>query len=149
MKKDIKKAIRSFIVYTLVLCLLLTNTNVGSIAAEITDGNEQTTSDINQGDTAEIIEGNNGIYKYQICNNNVEILEYLSSEDNVVIPEKIEDKPVIKIGKQVFSGKTITDITIEAKLTEIGYAAFLNRNNLSSVELPSTLENIEGKASEG
>lgn len=82
---------------------------------------------------------------YYFNKGNAEILEYLGSETDIVIPEEIEGIKVRNIGASAFSGSGLRSVVIPEGVTRIGNSAFAY-NILESVTLPSTLEIIDNKA---
>lgn len=59
----------------------------------------------------------------------------------VVIPAKIEGKPVTKIGDYAFYYcRDVTEVTIPGGVTKIGMNAFSNCSKLKKIELPASLE---------
>ncbi|BAV23140.1 hypothetical protein CGBL_0114110 [Corynebacterium glutamicum] len=74
--------------------------------------------------------------------------------NDVVIPNRINDKAVVAIGgnpeppsgtDHAFIGRLITSVTIPDSVTSIGRYAFLN-NQLTSVTIPSSVTSIENDA---
>lgn len=76
------------------------------------------------------------------------IEKYTGSSGKVIIPQKIDGKPVIKIGKKAFAGSSIfwwtsgiTEVIIPDSVTEIGAEAF-RYGNLTSVTIPDSVTTI-------
>lgn len=75
----------------------------------------------------------------------VEIAEYYGTRKDVVIPDTIDGKPVVRIGMGAFLRAGITSVEIPKTVTTIGAFAF-NGNSLTSVELPEGLTKIDATA---
>jgi len=81
----------------------------------------------------------------------IEITGYRGASTTVVIPERINGKPVTDIGEEAFFGGidddngkplgTITSITIPNSVTTIGRVAFAG-NQLTSVTIPNSVTSI-------
>lgn len=69
------------------------------------------------------------------------IVQYLGTAKDVVIPETIEGKPVIKIFSRAFSNKGLTSVTIPQTVTDIGSGAF-EKNALKELHIPSNVKVI-------
>jgi len=78
-------------------------------------------------------------------NGGVMITEYLSNKKVVNIPLKIQNLPVTLIGKETFSRKQLTKVTIPDSVTEIGVGAFMV-NQLTSVTIPNSVTEIRDGA---
>ena len=75
------------------------------------------------------------------------ISEYLGNNANVVIPEKINNKNVTKIGIYAFKNNDIiSSITLPDTVTEIDQRAFYNCNALADIVLSKNIKTIEEKA---
>ncbi len=61
------------------------------------------------------------------------LARYNENEKKVVIPSEYLGKPVLKIGKRAFEGKSIKEITIPESVTSIGIAAFYDCSGLTSI----------------
>ncbi|MBQ4086741.1 MAG: S-layer homology domain-containing protein [Clostridia bacterium] len=73
-----------------------------------------------------------------------EITAYYGGEW-VVVPEKVNEIPVVKIGEQAFFDLGITDVVLPEGVSVIGKSAFEGCNT-TSVELPSTVSIIGERA---
>ncbi|MBR6523707.1 MAG: S-layer homology domain-containing protein [Clostridia bacterium] len=73
-----------------------------------------------------------------------EITAYYGDEW-VVVPEKVDDIPVTKIGEQVFFDLGIADAYLPEGLSVIGKSAF-EGSNITSVDIPSTVKIIADRA---
>ena len=75
-----------------------------------------------------------GDLSYKITNNEVAITAYFGVDDDVVIPDKIENYPVTSIGASAFSYcMTLKSVTIPSTVKSIGKDAFLECDDLSIV----------------
>lgn len=76
-------------------------------------------------------------WKYTIDGELVIIDKYLGVQEDVVVPEKIEDCDVVTISGSTFSGNTvIKSVTVPNTVTYIGRGAFRDCSNLSVINLP-------------
>ena len=83
-------------------------------------------------------------FNYIIEDNKARITGYNSLNQNVIIPEFIEDYPVVRIEGQAFEfNVNITNVFIPEGVTEIGYNAFYGCSNLETIDLPDGLILIE------
>lgn len=73
------------------------------------------------------------------------IKKYKGTATDVVIPEKINGKSVITIGKGAFGKKKLTSVVIPKGVKSIGEGAFIN-NLLTTIKLPSTVKKIDSMA---
>ena len=83
-----------------------------------------------------------GDFKYVVNEDTEEetitITGYTGTDSNVVIPEEIDGKKVVKLGSRAFvANQYLTAVTIPSTVTAIGSAAFANCKNLTTVSLPS------------
>jgi len=74
-------------------------------------------------------------------NSVVEIIKYTGNIEDVNIPERINNLPVIAIGDGAFSGYLLTSVNFPNGLTHIGNGAFRG-SRLTSVNLPNSLTHI-------
>ena len=75
-----------------------------------------------------------------------EVIDYTSSEKNVVISTVYKGVPVTKIGKFAFYEKNITSIDIPNSITSIGDCAFEYCRNLASVTIGNSVTSIGNSA---
>jgi hypothetical protein len=75
-----------------------------------------------------------GLFSYRTIGENVEIMDYPSTETgNVAIPDQIDGLPVTTIAESAFADCTgLTGVTIPASVTSIGNSAFAGCSALSS-----------------
>lgn len=87
-----------------------------------------------------------GDWKYEVVDNEtVKILNYLGEDDEVTVPQTLEQKKVTMIGDSVFSGDdNLVSVTIPEGVTTLGICCFENCSNLQRVDLPSSLINLGG-----
>lgn len=77
-----------------------------------------------------------GKFKYSVCNNEAEIRRYLSTDENLVIPEYIDGYRVTSIGEGAFSNcHLFTSITIPDSITSIENDAFLHCTKLKEIKV--------------
>ena len=60
----------------------------------------------------------------------------------LVIPEKIDGKPVVAIADNAFSGSSLTGVSIPSGVESIGWFAFFGCVSLTSVSLPSSVTSV-------
>jgi len=75
----------------------------------------------------------------------VVIVGYLGRNTTINIPPQINKMPVIGIGNNVFSNKSLTNITIPDSVTSIGESAFAY-NQLTSVTIGNSVTSIGNRA---
>ena len=80
-------------------------------------------------------------------NENVTITAYTGTATEIVVPDKIEDHPVVKIKNYAFQdNKTITKVALPDSITEIGNYAFSGCSVLAEINMPTNLTTINGFA---
>ena len=92
-------------------------------------------------------------YDYRIEDNGVVITKYIGSDKEIVIPDSIEGKPVVKIEKPEsgYFGKANlpTSVTIPDTVTEIGDFAFAQCKALATINIPDSVTDIGTSAFHG
>lgn len=85
-----------------------------------------------------------GDYQYEVRDDGTAAIdEYLGSDKNVVIPDKIDGYAVSRIGYESFKDCTsIESVIIPNGVTYIGMDAFRNCTNLKSITIPDTVNEI-------
>ena len=87
------------------------------------------------------------IFKYKIVEgNNIEIVDCHFSEGDIVIPSKIGEYTVTKIGSELFYNTDITSVTIPNTVVEIGASAFQYCDYLTSIVIPDSVMTIGERA---
>ena len=79
------------------------------------------------------------------CPDGIVITRYEGDETRLSIPGEIDGKPVVGIGREVFSGAQLTEVFIPEGVRRIGADAF-SEQKLVSVHLPESLEYIDAGA---
>ncbi|MBQ3527324.1 MAG: leucine-rich repeat protein [Clostridia bacterium] len=90
-----------------------------------------------------------GDYGYREINSGeeIEIVSCVITEGVVSIPSEINGKPVTKIGRNAFAGKTgITKIEIPETVTEIDTGAFSGCTSLTDVYIPGNVRTVGNRA---
>jgi hypothetical protein len=87
-------------------------------------------------------------FESRIENGQLVLIEYTGNGGDVIIPSRLQGKPVAVIGDEVFREKHLTNITIPKSVTTIGEWAF-SGNQLTSVTLGNSLTTIEDHAFRG
>jgi hypothetical protein len=87
----------------------------------------------------------NGAWAF--CKLSGEIVAYLGSDSNVVIPDKIDNVAVTGIGNKAFyKHNNIKNIIIPNSVTNIEDSAFYGCANLASLNIPASVQSIGEKA---
>lgn len=88
------------------------------------------------------IEYNN--FRYEVNNANVIITGYVNEPVEIVIPDKINDYPVVGISALSFANcKSLESVILPESLSYIEDSAFMNCDNLKFINLPNKLKSIE------
>ena len=91
-----------------------------------------------------------GDLKYTVSNNQVTITGYVGEPTAIIVPQEINETPIIKIGNRAFqSCNSLLSIQISEGIEELGQYAFQNCKNLTTVELPNSLTTIGSGAFSG
>ena len=91
-----------------------------------------------------------GDLKYTVSNNQVTITGYVGEPTAIIVPQEINETPIIKIGNRAFqSCNSLSSIQISEGIEELGQYAFQNCKNLTTVELPNSLTTIGSGAFSG
>jgi len=86
-------------------------------------------------------------YSYTNINGGITITRYYGYGGAVVIPDTLNELPVVSIGDGTFSGfDNLTSITIPSSITNIGGSAFRDCVGLSSVAIPNSVITIGPRA---
>lgn len=88
-------------------------------------------------------------FEYEFENGEVIITAYIGSDFDIVIPKKIDDRPVTTIGEDAFRGYGVASIVFPETLTTINEHAFLNCDSLTEIKLPKSLTFIGAGAFDG
>lgn len=87
-------------------------------------------------------------WKFQIEGDEITITDYIGTDQDVVIPDEIGGKTVVKLNGGIFSGKAITSVVIPDTVTEIGRSLFMGCKQLEDVELSNQIKEILGSTFE-
>lgn len=83
------------------------------------------------------IQINHGNLTYAVDDNEVYIISYSGHDTEIIIPELIEDCPVVCIAKKAFlSNKLVKEISLPKSIYEIGDWAFARCDRLKKVSIP-------------
>lgn len=78
------------------------------------------------------------------------VIDYVGSPTEIVIPSRIEDIKVVKIGENAFKGMTsLKSVVFKKGVVSIGDSAFEGCTSLESIEIPTSLTDIYEKAFSG
>ena len=85
-----------------------------------------------------------GLYDYELINNNseVKITDYNGSATTISIPTPIAGKPVTEIDSYAFYYDHVTSVTLPTTLKKIGFRAFYH-SNLTSITLPASVTYVD------
>lgn len=72
----------------------------------------------------------------------IRITDYQGNETNIVIPSEIDGYDVYEIGDNAFRNKDIESVIISEGIIRIGSNAFYNCDDLKSVDIPESVEEI-------
>ena len=90
-----------------------------------------------------------GRFLYEIKDGSAIITGYTGKETDIVIPSKIDGYAVESIGESAFSRSKIMSVIISEGIKKIDWFAFYTVPTLTSITLPSTIEEIGYGAFEG
>ncbi len=89
-------------------------------------------------------------FEYEIKDNGAIITGYNGNDSQVVIPDIIENKPVIEIGHYAFQkNENLTGITIPDSVSVIDRYAFSDCTNLKNIDIPDSVLTIYDKVFSG
>ena len=88
------------------------------------------------------LKGHKEPFSIMIYKKKITIIGYNHDEKDIVIPEKINELPVIAIGEWAFIGYNLISIIIPDTVKIIGIGAFAN-NRLTNVIIPESVEIID------
>lgn len=89
-------------------------------------------------------------YTYDEYNDHVTILSYNGNEKEVIIPERINNKPVYSIDDSAFyANPNLEKVSVPSQVIRIGHQTFIGNANLKEVILPNNLVDIGRWAFEG
>lgn len=82
----------------------------------------------------------NATFRYNVYTHYIEIVQCLSAENHIVVPDYIEGKPVYVIAAHAFQDRTsLTTCELTSQLVEIGEKAFSGCTMLESIKLPPSI----------
>lgn len=88
------------------------------------------------------------IFEYQKKQGSIVILKYIGfDEEEIVVPNKIENMDVVEIGEGAFQNcMSIKKINFPSRLKRIGAYAFANCERINKVDIPCSCERIDRQA---
>jgi beta-glucosidase len=89
-----------------------------------------------------IITGYAGDFIYATQSGGVIITGYTGSAKDVVIPRTINGSPIVAVGRDAFTRKRLTGVTLPDTVTVIGNSAF-SYNRLTELTLPDSVTTVE------
>lgn len=81
-------------------------------------------------------------FEYEMVDGEVIITGYTGNDLEIMIPEKIADRAVTKIGDYAFEGYDLVKVELPDSLKEIGEGAFYRCKCLTAVSIPESVEII-------
>jgi hypothetical protein len=81
-------------------------------------------------------------FKWRLKDGKITIINYTGNSSDVVIPRKIQRRPVTEIGEASFKDRGLTSVVIPKGVKSIGEDAFRN-NKLMSIHIPDGVTTIE------
>lgn len=128
-----------------IICFLLFFVACHSNPADTTVNSTQVTTSTTAKASHTAIEN----FVFEETNGNISITQYIGSDKQVVIPERINNKAVTHIASASFlRNKDIVSVTLPNTVTSIGTYAFRDCESLTTVTLSENLEKIDGSAFE-
>ena len=88
-------------------------------------------------------------FEYMIENGGVTITKYTGKQTSVVIPNKIQQLPVLKVGKNAFTDTKVKSVTLPSTCTEVDWFAFYGCFALTTVYLSDAVTSIGYGAFDG
>ena len=88
-------------------------------------------------------------WKYRTYRDGVTISKYLGTDNDVVIPNEIDGKPVTRLDGGLFEGKAITSVEMPDTIIDIGYNVFEDCDKLTDVKLSNSIKELPDGAFRG
>ena len=89
-------------------------------------------------------------FRYVENDGEITITAYIDSATDVIIPAKINGKPVTAFTTETFKNNTwITSVSIPDSITNIGHSTFHGCSSLASITIPDSITNIGYSAFDG
>ncbi len=85
-------------------------------------------------------------FEYEFTDGTVTITSYIGADLEIVIPDKIEERPVTVIGEKAFQEYDMTSIIIPNTLTLIEERAFDDCKQLEKIDIPDSVTEISSYA---
>lgn len=85
-------------------------------------------------------------FDYEMVDGEVIITGYHGTEQEIVIPKEIENRPVTEIGEKAFSGYDLTSVSFPKTMEIIGENAFAGCSCLTVADIPEGVKRIEAGA---
>lgn len=82
------------------------------------------------------------LYKYEDVDDGISLIEYRGKEKNVIIPEEIDGKKVVKL-ERTFSYSDVISVTMPDTITEMTEYTFQNCHNLTELKLSNSIKTLE------
>ena len=89
------------------------------------------------------------MYTYVVENGGVTLTGYVGSEEKVSVPDTVDGKRVVRIGKETFRETAVREVILPATVTHIDWFAFYGCFGLRFVSIPASVQRIEYGAFEG
>ena len=83
------------------------------------------------------------LFEVEMINGKLTVTNYLGTENEIALPQRINGVAVKSIGEEAFKGSNVTRITIPDGFESIGWFAFSACRSLSEIEIPATVTSVE------
>ena len=88
-------------------------------------------------------------FEYTLEEGSITFDKYTGSERNIIIPEKVNGTPIVRIRHSAFAGSTVKSVVVPSTVTEIDAFAFQDCRFLKKAVLKKGLKTLEANAFEG
>ncbi len=76
------------------------------------------------------------MFRTEATDGGVKLVEYIGSDEIVIVPDSIDGQAVVSVGKNAFSGKSVRAVSLPDSISLIEEAAFGNCNTLVTLKVP-------------
>lgn len=125
--------------------------NVYSDYIEPDEDEDENTSDEEEEKTnhifkVSVLRGEDNSFAVIDAEGGYELISYIGSTTNLIIPESIDGKNIVKIADNAFSNTSLTSVVIPDTVKEIGEKAFYKCSLLTSIDFGHGVETIADQA---
>ena len=89
------------------------------------------------------------MYTYVVENGEVTLTGYIGGEEKVSVPDTIDGKRVVRIGKETFRETAVREVVLPDTVRVIDWFAFYGCYGLKSITLPASITKVEYGAFDG